>query len=101
MTRLDKAWRLIQREKVKVVGDDNIFTTFYVTSDSDNKKEYYITYDKKEGIWLCECPDYAYRSAKLVMDDDGERIGSFLCSHIMACIMYLMKIKNRGQVVFA
>jgi len=100
MSRIDKAWRLVQNQRVEVVGDDNIFTIFSVTSDSNNKKVYAVTYNKDMGIWLCNCPDYAYRSAQLVMDDDGEHIGSFICGHIIGSIMELARIKGEGQQTF-
>lgn len=98
MSRLDKAWRLVQNQRVEIVGNDNLFLMFTVTSDTDNKKRYVASYNKKTGIWLCDCPDYAYRSAQLHIDDDGERIGSFICGHIIACVMYLGRIKGQGQV---
>jgi hypothetical protein len=100
MSRLNKAWRLVQNQRVTIDGDDNLCTYFSVTSDSTNKKRYTVEYVKKTGVWMCECPDYAYRSAQLVIDDDGERIGSFLCGHIIASIMRTGELKKSGQVEF-
>lgn len=38
--------------------------SFMVSSESDASKEYLVYYSKKMGRWMCDCPDYLFRTPK-------------------------------------
>lgn len=89
MNRFIKAQELVEQDRIEVILDEKDIKQFIVYSGQN--KSYFVNY--AYGTWKCQdtCGDWHFRGK------DGCIEGSFLCYHILGCILYLFNTKTENQ----